>query len=95
MGKVFLSYCHKDAHHLAKPRQHTQRLQESKLVELWHDEAIAPGEPWAALIRGNVDESRLVIALVLEERNGRTQFRCEAARLAAKRAVAVWEEREA
>ena len=64
MGKVFLSYCHKDAHHLADLRQHAQRLQDSKLVELWHDEAIVPGEPWADSIRRNLDDSRLVIALV-------------------------------
>ncbi len=64
MAKVFLSYSHKDAHHLAALRQHARHLEDSKAVTLWHDEAINPGEPWADSIRQSLDGSRLVVALV-------------------------------
>jgi hypothetical protein len=36
---------------------------------------------------------RLYFDGVLEERDEQTAFRCEAARIAAERAVAIWEER--
>ena len=64
MGNVFLSYSHKDAHHLADLRRHAQRLVDASQIELWHDEAILPGEPWANAIRRHLDDSRLVIALL-------------------------------
>jgi TIR domain len=64
MGKIFLSYSRKDGAHLADLRRHAHRLEESKLVELWHDEAVLPGQAWADSIRRNLDDSRLVLALV-------------------------------
>ena len=64
MGKVFVSYSGRDRDHLSRLREAARRLEEAGLVELWHDEAIDPGAPWAEEIRRNLDSSRLVLALV-------------------------------
>ena len=64
MGRVFLSYSHQDSRHRDALRKAAQRLEDAKLISLWHDEQVAPGAPWAEEIRRELDESRLVLALM-------------------------------
>lgn len=61
---VFVSYSHKDAHHLAALRKHTASLEQRGLISVWHDAAVEPGAPWAEAIRSQLNASRLVLALV-------------------------------
>ena len=102
MDKVFLSYSHQDSRHHDAFGQAVERLEAAGLIDLWHDEQVAPGAPGPrrsaeiCVVRQedvrdefSYPEVRLHYDGVLIERDEHTVFRCDAARLAAERVLGV------
>lgn len=61
---IFVSYSHKDRHHLDKLMEHLAALQQSGRAIVWYDRKIEAGQQWEPAIYEQLKRSRIVIALV-------------------------------
>ncbi len=61
--KVFCSYSHTDSHYREELQK---RLRRQKLLEIWHDRKILPGERWKQEIDSNLEKADIVLLLVTE-----------------------------
>ncbi len=62
--KTFIIYARKDEAYKNELLSHLRPLIRSKLIEVWHDGDICPGEEWDKLIKNNLEESELILILV-------------------------------
>lgn len=62
--KVFIAYAHQDLGHLDGLRSHLAPLVRERLIEVWHDGDIRPGEDWNEAIRDHLDAADIIVALV-------------------------------
>jgi TIR domain len=62
--RVFISYSNKDGHFKEELRKHFSGLVQAKLIEIWHDGMIQPGDEWDANIKRHLEEANIVIFLV-------------------------------
>ncbi|CAK8723160.1 hypothetical protein KKHLCK_12465 [Candidatus Electrothrix laxa] len=62
--KIFCSYSHKDESFREELEIHASSLMREKLVEIWHDRKIMPGQNWEDAIDIHLEESEIVILLI-------------------------------
>jgi replicative DNA helicase len=62
--KIFCSYSHKDENLREELETHASSLMREKLVEIWHDRKIPPGQIWEDAIDIHLEESEIVILLI-------------------------------
>ncbi|MCE5218106.1 TIR domain-containing protein [bacterium] len=62
--QVFISYSHKDRRLLDELLAQLSPLRRSKLVELWYDDRMGPGDEWRSEISEHLETAELVLLLV-------------------------------
>src|SRR5438270_11408475 len=62
--KVFISYSHNDTKYLNMLLPHLKYLEENKLIELWTDSKIQPGERWQDEIKLALASTKVAILLI-------------------------------
>lgn len=63
-NKVFISYSHKDAKYLDGLLPHLNYLEKNKLIDLWVDTKIRPGEYWQIEIQRVLASAKVAILLI-------------------------------
>ncbi|HEX7186417.1 MAG TPA: TIR domain-containing protein [Thermoanaerobaculia bacterium] len=63
-AKVFVSYAHEDEDLLQELEAHLKLLQHQRVIELWHDRRIPPGEDWKDDIDARLEEADWILFLV-------------------------------
>lgn len=64
---VFISYSHRDERLKDELDAHLKLFQRLRLLEVWHDRRITPGDEWKGEIDGNVERADLVLLLVSKD----------------------------
>lgn len=64
VGRVFVSYSHKDKRWLERLRVYLRPLERSEMVEIWDDEQIRPGHDWRRHISEALDRATVAVLLV-------------------------------
>src|SRR2546425_10101985 len=64
MGRVFVSYSHKDQRWLDRLHVHLKPLERQGLVELWDDTRIAAGTIWRSEIKQAIDTAQVAVLLI-------------------------------
>ncbi len=64
-AKLFCSYTHRDDRCKGRLERHLSTLRREDLVEIWHDQRIAPGEDWRARIGTRPTRAADVILLLI------------------------------
>jgi hypothetical protein len=62
--KVFISYSHADEKYRRDFEKHVAILQRQGKFAGWHDREIRPGNVWAGVISGHLDDAQVVILLI-------------------------------
>ena len=62
--KIFISYSHKDESFKDSLDEHLSTLKRNKIIDIWHDRKIIPGQEWATEISENLKTSTIVLFLV-------------------------------
>lgn len=62
-ARLFISYSRDDAGFLTHLLGHLSELIQERLVEVWHDRLIEPGEEWAAELHRELDRADLFVML--------------------------------
>lgn len=62
--KVFVIYARQDTTHLEDLRKHLRILENNKVLEVWSDQSIDPGQKWEKEITDNLDTSEIILILV-------------------------------
>jgi hypothetical protein len=62
--QVFVSYSHRDEQYLRKLEVSLAGLQRNKLISIWHDSKILPGQEWGREIDENLNTADIVLLLV-------------------------------
>src|SRR5690348_7621610 len=62
--KVFVSYSSKDTRYLDELLPHLQYLEKNKLIDLWSDGKIIPGDKWKEEIALALASTRIAILLI-------------------------------
>lgn len=61
---AMISYCHADEAIKIELEKHLSALKRMKLVSVWTDRKISPGQNWETQISANLDSSSIIILLV-------------------------------
>lgn len=64
MATVFVSYSHKDEVHRERLEAHLASLKREKVIEIWHDRKISPGDEWADRIDENLKSSDIILLMI-------------------------------
>lgn len=83
--KTFIIYSSKDKTFREELESHLQILIDDKLIELWSDKQILPGEAWDAVIKQKLHESELILLLVSIDLYGSDYIRNEEFKIALDR----------
>lgn len=83
--KTFIIYSSKDRAFREELESHLQILIDDKLIELWSDKQILPGEAWDAVIKQKLHESELILLLVSIDLYGSDYIRNEEFKIALDR----------
>ena len=62
--KVFCSYSHKDEIFREELEVHASLLKRKKIIEIWHDRRILPGNEWENSIDSHLENSEIIILLI-------------------------------
>lgn len=62
--KLFISYSHADEEFMKELLKELKPLEREKLIEVWHDRMLEPGEEWKKSIDQNLNDSDVVLLLV-------------------------------
>jgi hypothetical protein len=61
---IFISYSHKDEQYKDDLIEHLALLKRNKIVDIWHDRKIMPGDEWKDEIDSNLSSAEIIIILV-------------------------------
>ncbi|WP_024851646.1 toll/interleukin-1 receptor domain-containing protein [Hydrogenovibrio kuenenii] len=62
--KVFISYSHKDEKYRSELEDHLSLLRRNKVIDIWHDRKIIPGEGWKGDIDENLESADIILFLI-------------------------------
>src|SRR5262245_58538618 len=62
--KVFVSYAHEDEVHRRSLDKHLSTLKRERVIEIWHDRILSPGDQWATEVSEKLATSQIIILLV-------------------------------
>jgi len=62
--RIFISYAYKDSNYLLQLEKHLAPLVQNKLIEVFSDRYITPGEKFAESIRKKLSESEVILLLI-------------------------------
>ncbi|WP_437661418.1 TIR domain-containing protein [Sorangium sp. So ce1182] len=62
--KIFIAYVQSDEQLKKELLEHLRPLEKSKLIEIWHDHMITPGEDWKGVLHQNLQEADLIMFLI-------------------------------
>lgn len=62
--KVFISYSHKDDAYRETFGDHLKSLVRNRVITVWHDRKITPGDEWAGRIEAKLESADIIIFLV-------------------------------
>jgi hypothetical protein len=64
VGKVFISYSHRDTRWISRLEVHLKPIVDSGLILHWHDRRIVPGAKWREEIKVAIEAAKIAILLV-------------------------------
>ena len=62
--EIFCCYAHEDEALLIKLKTHLRPLQRARLINVWHDRDISPGEEWEQEINEHLNDAQIILLLV-------------------------------
>ncbi|WP_441290383.1 TIR domain-containing protein [Sorangium sp. KYC3313] len=62
--KIFIAYVQSDELLKKDLLEHLRPLEKSKLIEIWHDHMITPGEDWKGVLHQRLQEADIIIFLI-------------------------------
>ncbi|MGB0931744.1 MAG: SUMF1/EgtB/PvdO family nonheme iron enzyme [Chitinophagales bacterium] len=62
--KIFIAYARLDEGYLEQLRRHLRPLELNRMIEVWYDGVIAPGEKWEYHIKENLKAAKIILLLV-------------------------------
>ncbi|XXX76313.1 TIR domain-containing protein [Sorangium sp. So ce134] len=62
--KIFIAYVQSDEHSKKELLEHLRPLEKSKLIEIWHDHMITPGEDWKGVLHQKLQEADIIMFLI-------------------------------
>ncbi len=64
MVRIFISYSHADENYRHEFGKHLESLKHQKIVEIWHDRSITPGQEWSDSINTELNRSDIILLLI-------------------------------
>src|SRR2546428_2247042 len=62
--EVFVSYSHHDQQLREQLQNHLSVLQRQRVIAVWHDRRIEPGQEWRHEIDSNLEKAQIVLLLI-------------------------------
>lgn len=67
LGRVFVSYCHRDEQWLKRLRVHLKPLEREGVFDVWDDTMIEPGRNWKSEIQKAIAEASVAVLLISKD----------------------------
>lgn len=67
LGRVFVSYCHRDEQWLKRLRVHLKPLEREGVFDVWDDTMIEPGRNWNSEIQKAIAEASVAVLLISKD----------------------------
>ncbi|WP_437969999.1 TIR domain-containing protein [Sorangium sp. So ce260] len=62
--KIFIAYVQSDESLKMELLEHLRPMERSKLIEIWHDHMISPGEDWKGVLHQKLQEADIIMFLI-------------------------------